>query len=156
MIPVHVKEIAFDPLMNPVLLLADEPEAKILPIWIGPFEAHAIAMALEGYKAERPLTHDLLQACCERLGVRIARAVISDVRDETFIAELHLTGTNMSVVLDARPSDAVALAVRSMAPIFITDAVASHALRIEDLVEQSPTTDNLLLHHTAVTKRTLH
>ncbi|MDI6906604.1 MAG: bifunctional nuclease family protein [Thermoanaerobacterales bacterium] len=156
MIPVHVKEIAFDPSMNPVLLLADEPEAKILPIWIGPFEAHAIAMALEGYKAERPLTHDLLQACCERLGVQITRAVISDVRDETFIAEVHLTGTNVSVVLDARPSDAVALAVRNLAPIFITDAVASHTLRIEDLVEQSRTEDDIPFNHLGVTKRTIH
>jgi len=156
MIPVHVKEIAFDPSMNPVLLLADEAEAKILPIWIGPFEAHAIAMALEGYEAERPLTHDLLHACCEKLGVQITRAVISDVRNETFIAELHLTGSNVSVVLDARPSDAVALAVRSLAPIFITDAVASRALRIEDLIEQSQTLGGLPLNHPGITRRTLH
>lgn len=156
MISVHVKEIAFDPSMNPVLLLADEPEAKVLPIWIGPFEAHAIAMAIEGYKAERPMTHDLIQACFERLGGHITQAVITDVRDGTFIAELHLVTSSMSTVLDARPSDAIALALRSLAPIYITDAVAEHTLSMQELVEHTEDDDHDPFFPSGSSKRTLH
>ena len=71
MIPVKVKEIAYDVMMNPVVLLVDEAEVKALPIWVGPFEAHAIAFALQGICLERPLTHDLLKNICDRLGAKL-------------------------------------------------------------------------------------
>ncbi|HIE13437.1 MAG TPA: bifunctional nuclease family protein [Desulfotomaculum sp.] len=136
MIPVKVKEIAFDVAMNPVLLLSDEREDRMLPIWIGPFEAHSIALALEGTTLGRPLTHDLLKSICERAGARVASVIISDVRDGTYYAELHLKINNEEIVIDSRPSDAVALALRTVTPIFISEKVAGFALAPEELYSQ--------------------
>ncbi|MEW5761735.1 MAG: bifunctional nuclease family protein [Bacillota bacterium] len=133
MIPVRVKEIAFDAGMNPVLLLIDEEGSRVLPIWIGPFEAHAIALALEGAQPARPLTHDLLKSVCEKLQARVISVTISDVQDGTYFAELRLERNGTETVLDARPSDAVALALRTVAPIFITDKVANYTVAVEDL-----------------------
>jgi bifunctional DNase/RNase len=137
MIPVKVKEIAFDVSMNPVVLLVDEAEVKVLPIWIGPFEAHAIAMALEGVEPPRPMTHDLLKKVCDHLGAGVSRVVISDVRDGTYYAELYLRRNGEETVLDARPSDAIALALRSVAPIFISEKLAEYTLAIHELTGEA-------------------
>ncbi len=142
MIPMHVREIALDPMKNPVILLVDEPEARVLPIWIGIAEAQAIALALEGLRPERPLTHDLLLSACNRLGGVVSKVVISDLRDGTFFAELHLTQQGQSTVIDARPSDAIALALRSKAPIYVTPKVAEQAMDINDLIETSAEADS--------------
>lgn len=139
MIPVKVKEIAFDAAMNPVLLLADEKDNRMLPIWIGPFEAQSIALALEGASLGRPLTHDLLKTICDRTGAQVASVVISDVRDGTYYAELHLKINGEEVVIDSRPSDAVALALRTVTPIYITEKVADYALTPEELYSQEGT-----------------
>ncbi|MGQ9512936.1 bifunctional nuclease family protein [Thermodesulfitimonas sp.] len=136
MIPVKVKEIAFDTAMNPVLLLADEKNNRMLPIWIGPFEAQSIALALEGASLGRPLTHDLLKTICDRTGAKVASVIISDVRDGTYYAELHLQVNNQEIVIDSRPSDAVALALRTVTPIYITEKVADYALMPEELYSQ--------------------
>ncbi|ACX52928.1 protein of unknown function DUF151 [Ammonifex degensii KC4] len=139
MIPVKVKEIAFDIAMNPVLLLTDEAGKRLLPIWIGPFEAHSIALALEGVSIGRPLTHDLLKSVCEQLGAEVKSVVITDVRDGTYYAELHLKINDREAIIDARPSDAVALALRTVSPIYITEKVADYALTPEELY--SPETE---------------
>uniref|UniRef100_A0A7C2EI75 Bifunctional nuclease family protein n=1 Tax=Ammonifex degensii TaxID=42838 RepID=A0A7C2EI75_9THEO len=136
MIPVKVKEIAFDYAMNPVLLLSDETEHKMLPIWIGPFEAHSIALALEGASLGRPLTHDLLKSICDQAGTRVASVIINDVRDGTYYAELHLKINDREVIVDARPSDAIALALRTVTPIYISEKVADYALTPEELYNQ--------------------
>ena len=136
MIPVKVKEIAFDLAMNPVLLLSDESEHKVLPIWIGPFEAHSIAIALEGASLSRPLTHDLLKSVCDQAGARVTSVIIHDVRDGTYYAQLHLKTKDQEAVIDARPSDAIALALRTVTPIFITEKVADYALTPEELYNQ--------------------
>jgi len=136
MIPVKVKEIAFDAAMNPVLLLADEKDNRMLPIWIGPFEAHSIALALEGASLGRPLTHDLLKTICERTGAKVASVIISDVRDGTYYAELHLRINGEEIVIDSRPSDAVALALRTVTPIYMSEKVADYALTPEELYSQ--------------------
>ncbi|MEW6171973.1 MAG: bifunctional nuclease family protein [Bacillota bacterium] len=136
MIPVKVKEIAFDLAMNPVLLLSDEEEHKMLPIWIGPFEAHSIALALEGASLGRPLTHDLLKTICDQSGVTVASVIISDVKDGTYYAELHLRTKDYETVIDARPSDAIALALRTVTPIFLSDKVADYALTPDELYSQ--------------------
>lgn len=136
MIAVKVKEIAFDVAMNPVLLLVDEDDTKILPIWIGPYEAHSISVALEGTTGNRPLTHDLLKACCDEFGASLTRVVINDVREGTYFAQLHLAHHDVKTVIDARPSDAVALALRSVAPIFITPAVAQFTLAYDELFSE--------------------
>ena len=101
-----------------VVILKDVERDRYLPIWIGAWEASAIAMRLQGVTAERPLTHDLFIASIEQLGARIDRVVISDLADETYHARLYLAHDGTEVEVDARPSDALALAVRSEASIF--------------------------------------
>jgi hypothetical protein len=110
-----------------VVILKDAARERYLPIWIGPWEASAIAMKLQGLSAERPLTHDLFAEALERLGVRIDRIVISELADETYHARLYLERDGQIVELDARPSDCVALAVRADVRILVADEVLEQA-----------------------------
>lgn len=110
-----------------VVILKDVEHDRYLPIWIGAWEASAIAMRLQGVTAERPLTHDLFIASLEQLGARIDRIVISDLADETYHARLYLSHEGTEVEVDARPSDALALAVRSEATIFAAEEVLDQA-----------------------------
>ena len=99
-----------------VVILKEAARDRYLPIWIGPWEASAIAMKLQGLTPERPLTHDLFATTLEELGARIDRVVISELADETFHARIMLERDGRIVEVDARPSDALALAVRSKVP----------------------------------------
>ena len=115
-----------------VLLLKEVGVGRILPVWIGPWEAQAIAMRLQGITAERPLTHDLFAATLGELGVRVARVVIWSLADETFHARLELVGADGPHEVDARPSDAIALAVRLDSPIFASAHVLDQAAALPD------------------------
>ncbi len=106
-----------------VVILKELERDRYLPIWIGPWEASAIAMKLQGLAAERPLTHDLFASALDELGVRIERVVITDLAEETYHARLVLEGGGRRVEIDARPSDSLALAVRTGARIFAADSV---------------------------------
>jgi len=110
-----------------VVILKETGRDRYLPIWIGPWEASAIAMKLQGLSPERPLTHDLFATTLQELGVRVERVVISDLADETFHARLVLEGAGKTIEVDARPSDALALAVRIKAPIFAAESVLDQA-----------------------------
>lgn len=110
-----------------VVILKDPAGDRYLPIWIGAWEASAIAMRLQGLQAERPLTHDLFAAALERLGVRVERVVISELADETYHARIHLERDGVQVEVDARPSDALALAVRAEVQIFAAEEVLAQA-----------------------------
>ena len=110
-----------------VVILKDTAGDRYLPIWIGAWEASAIAMRLQGLTAERPLTHDLFASALERLGVRVVRVVISELADETYHARLHLERDGLEVEVDSRPSDALALAVRTEAEIFADEDVLAQA-----------------------------
>jgi uncharacterized protein len=110
-----------------VVILKEAGRDRYLPIWIGPWEASAIAMKLQGLTPERPLTHDLFATTLEELGVKVERVVISDLADETFHARLVLEGPGKVVEVDARPSDALALAVRTGVRIFAADSVLDQA-----------------------------
>src|SRR5262245_64976417 len=110
-----------------VVILKEKERERYLPIWIGPWEASSIAMRLQGLTPERPLTHDLFATTLEELGVRVDRVVISDLADETFHARLILEGAGRHVEVDARPSDALALAVRTGVRIFAADSVLDQA-----------------------------
>ncbi|MCI0584431.1 MAG: bifunctional nuclease family protein [Chloroflexi bacterium] len=110
-----------------VVILKDTERERYLPIWIGPWEASAIAMKLQGLSAERPLTHDLFIAALDRLGVRIDRVVISELAEETYHARLILERDGEEFELDARPSDSVALAVRSAVRILVAEEVLEQA-----------------------------
>ncbi|MHB8997721.1 MAG: bifunctional nuclease family protein [Armatimonadota bacterium] len=107
----------------PFVLLADEEEKRLLPIWIGPFEANAIATELRGKTFPRPLTHDLLRSVVEALGYRLTQVAVTRLEEGTFYAELTLVSEAQTIVVDARPSDAVALALRSGAIILVDDDV---------------------------------
>ncbi len=110
-----------------VVILKDVEHDRYLPIWIGAWEASAIAMRLQGVSAERPLTHDLFVAALEQLGVRLNRVVVSELADETYHARLFLDRDGTEVEIDARPSDALALAVRCGASIFAAEDVLAQA-----------------------------
>lgn len=110
-----------------VVILRDARRERYLPIWIGPWEANAIAMRLQGVSPERPMTHDLFSQTLTELGVVVRQIVVSDLADDTFRARLYLELDGRSIDVDARPSDAIALAVRTGVPIFATDAVLDRA-----------------------------
>lgn len=115
-----------------VLLLKEVGAGRILPVWIGPWEAQAIAMRLQGITAERPLTHDLFVATLGELGVSVDRVVISALAEETFHARLELVTADGRHEIDARPSDAIALAVRLECPIFASADVLDRAAAMPD------------------------
>jgi hypothetical protein len=118
-----------------VVILRDANRERYLPIWIGPWEANAIAMRLQGVTPERPMTHDLFSQALVDLGVEVKRIVVSDLADDTFRARLFLELDGRAVDLDARPSDAIALAVRTGVPIFATDAVLDRAAVVPETEE---------------------
>ncbi|MEA2550037.1 MAG: uncharacterized protein QOI00_408 [Chloroflexota bacterium] len=110
-----------------VVILKESEHDRYLPIWIGPWEASAIAMKLQGLTADRPLTHDLFASALENLGVRVDRVVISTLAEETYHARLHLERDGTTFEIDSRPSDALALAVRTGGRIFASEAVLEQA-----------------------------
>ncbi len=136
MIPVKVKEVVLDQAHNPLLLLVDLEETNVLPVGIGFWEAQAIVLKLQGNLVPRPMTHDLMSSLCTQLGATLNKIVINDIQDNTFFAELHLDRDGDHIIVDARPSDAVALALTSGSPIYITEEVAAYTMSIEDLVEE--------------------
>jgi len=125
-----------------VVILKDPEGDRYLPIWIGAWEASAIAMRLQGLAAERPLTHDLFAAALDRLGVRVERVVINELTDETYHARIHLERDGVQVEVDARPSDALALAVRAEVPIFAADEVLAQAALAADPDEEASADDD--------------
>jgi uncharacterized protein len=119
-----------------VVILRDTSHDRYLPIWIGPWEANAIAMRLQGVTPERPMTHDLFSQTLAECGVTVKRIIVSDLSDDTFRARLLLQIDGREVDLDARPSDAIALAVRAGVPIFATDAVLDRAGVVPESAEE--------------------
>jgi uncharacterized protein len=114
----------------------DPDRERYLPIWIGPWEANAIAMKLQGLTPERPLTHDLFSKTLDELGAQLRRIIVSDLSEETFRARLIIEQDGRSLELDARPSDAIALAVRADVPIFATDSVLDRAAVVPEADEE--------------------
>jgi len=123
MIEVKVAHLGLDRTTNtPVVILQEKEGERVLPIWIGPAEASAIAMELAGVKFARPLTHDLLKTIIVGLGARLNRVIITQVKENTYFAELHVhRGEDQVIHIDARPSDSIAIALRLNAPIFTQD-----------------------------------
>jgi uncharacterized protein len=119
-----------------VLLLKEVGLGRILPIWIGPWEASAIAMRLQGVSPERPLTHDLLGAVIGELGALVERVIIVSLADETFHARLVIVTPDARHEVDARPSDAIALAIRLEAPIYAAASVLDHAASLPEPDEE--------------------
>lgn len=135
MVRMMVYRVGVDPRGRVLLILADEQVRQLLPMVIGQFEARAIAMELADERFERPLTHDLLHNVISTLGHRLDRVEITKLENEVFFAELSLVGEDDIVKVDSRPSDAIALALRSGAPIFVAEEVLERAsVTPEDIV----------------------
>jgi bifunctional DNase/RNase len=141
----EIEGLMMDPASRtPIVILRESNGEAQLPIWIGAFEANAIAMYLEGVESPRPMTHDLLSESLELAGARIEKIVISDLSDSTFFASIYLEiGVGGEVVtVDSRPSDAIALALRASAPIFVLDSVLE-AAQLADLDTDGSDEDRL-------------
>ncbi len=112
---------------NRVVVLREEGGQRLIPIWIGPYEADAITLQLQGMEVPRPLTHDLLKNVIETLGAEVIHIVISGLEKNTYFARIVLDVDGDTMEIDSRPSDAIALAVRTSAPIYVADEVMEHA-----------------------------
>src|SRR4051812_527341 len=132
------------PANYPVMLLREkEGLQRLLPVYIGGPEAAAISYVLEGVETPRPLTHDLLKNVLGELNANLANVVITELREHTFYAELHLKTGNGERVISSRPSDAVALALRTGSPIFVSEAVLAEAGQTPDAQEEEPSPEIL-------------
>jgi uncharacterized protein len=131
LVPMSIKGLMLDPVSNsPIVVLKDDAEKFFLPIWVGIFEANAIALQLENVSTPRPMTHDLLRNMISELDARVTRVVINDLRDSTFFAQIRVITGERTLELDARPSDAIALALRADAPIYVAQSVLEQAQTI--------------------------
>ena len=120
-IEVKIRALMMDPNSgSPIIILKDINSETMLPIWVGPYEANAIALEIEKIAPQRPMTHDLLRNLIVEMGARVERVVVTELRDNTFFAVIEMsTNEGGSLMLDSRPSDAIALALRADCPIFV-------------------------------------
>jgi bifunctional DNase/RNase len=127
-IEMSIKGLMVDPITNtPIVILRDKDGQKVLPIWVGIFEANAIALQIENISTPRPMTHDLLRNVIQDVKASVEKIVVCDLQENTFYALIYLRLNGDTLAIDARPSDAIALALRTRAPIFVEDHVIDHA-----------------------------
>jgi bifunctional DNase/RNase len=139
-IEMTIKGLMVDPITNmPIIILRDKDGQRVLPIWVGVFEANAIALQIENVATPRPMTHDLLKNVIQDLKARIQKIVVSDLKENTFYALIYLDTDGETVAIDARPSDAIALALRAHAPIFVEDSVIANAKTVDFVPEKGDT-----------------
>jgi bifunctional DNase/RNase len=131
-----LKGLMVDPITNmPIVVLRELEGSRVLPIWVGVFEANAIALQVENVQTPRPMTHDLLRVVIRELGGRLDRIVVNELKENTFYALLHVQTAVGAHTIDARPSDAIALALRFGSRIFVEDSVISSARSLESTTE---------------------
>ena len=131
-IEMKVSGLIMDPITNMPIVLLKSPETdQILPIWVGLFEANAIALKKENVATPRPMTHDLLKNIMEMVEVKVNKIEVCDLRDNTYYALIHITHNGKEIDIDARPSDALALSLRMNAPIFVDEEVIEKSQQIE-------------------------
>lgn len=136
LIEMFIKGLMIDPVTNmPIVILRDEIGERTLPIWVGPVEANAIAMQVENVAPPRPMTHDLVRNLLTDLGASLTRVVISDLREGTYYAYLQLDRDGEVLYIDARPSDALALSLRTTAPVFVESSVMERTGSIDSSSE---------------------
>jgi uncharacterized protein len=140
LIEMTIKGLMVDPITNmPIVILKDKDGDRVLPIWVGIFEANAIALQIENIATPRPMTHDLLRNVITDLNGQVDRVVVSDLKDNTFYAIIHLTVRGERVAIDARPSDAIALALRTRSPILVEETVIDNAKTVDFTTERADT-----------------
>ncbi|MBP1602239.1 MAG: hypothetical protein H6Q06_2390 [Acidobacteria bacterium] len=121
-----IKGLMMDPLTNsPIVVLQDINSDTLLPIWVGIFEANAIALQIEKIDTPRPMTHDLIKGVLNQLNAKVTKIVVTELKDNTFYALIFLSAAGKVITIDSRPSDAIALALRTDSPIFVTEEVIS-------------------------------
>jgi bifunctional DNase/RNase len=136
LIEMSIKGLMVDPITNmPIVILKDKLGERVLSIWVGIFEANAIALQIENVSTPRPMTHDLLRNIITDLDGSVDRVVVSDLKDNTFFAIIHLTVKGERIAVDARPSDAIALALRTRSPILVEESVIDNAKTVDFTAE---------------------
>lgn len=128
-----VKGVSVDQTGNFLVLLVDKEETKVLPVSIGKLEAQSILIPIEGIDTPRPMTHDLLKVAIEELGAEIKKIIITKIENGTYFAEIHMYQGERDIVLDSRPSDAIAMALRFDAPIFIKFPLIEFTYDLSDI-----------------------
>jgi len=142
-IEMKIKGLMIDPITQmPIIILKDPNGDAVLPIWVGLFEANAIALQIEKIATPRPMTHDLIKNVLGQLETRIVKVVITDLKENTFYAVIHLIQKGHTVTVDSRPSDAIAVALRAEAPIFVEEEVISRAKSV-DMARDAGESDRL-------------
>ena len=144
MVEMKVEGLTLDPLTNmPIIILKDSTGSKALPIWVGYFEANAIALEIEKISTPRPMTHDLLKSLIQNMKAKVNHILVNELKDNTFYAIISLVCGGVTLDIDSRPSDAIALALRTKAPIYVEEDVieAAKSLDLPDL-EKTNTTDD--------------
>lgn len=127
-VEMKIRGLMMDPVTNmPIVILRDSAGSAVLPIWVGIYEANAIALEIEKVTTPRPMTHDLLRNLLLGLEARVNKVVVSDLRDDTFYALIWLERDGQTMTIDSRPSDALALALRVDCPIFVEDEVLKNS-----------------------------
>jgi bifunctional DNase/RNase len=139
---VKIRGLMMDPATNmPVVVLKEAQGTGILPIWVGVYEANAIALEIEKVQTPRPMTHDLLKNVLTGLNVHVQKVVVSDLRDETFYALIWMERDGQMMSMDSRPSDALALALRLDCPIFVEDQVLKNAKTASNVSDKTTSED---------------
>ncbi len=132
LIEMSIKGLMVDPVTNvPIVILRDADNRRVLPILVGPVEANAIALQIENVTPPRPMTHDLLKNVLAEVGARLIRVVITDLQETTFYAYLECEHNGAPLLIDSRPSDALALALRAKVPVFVHPRVLQEAETVE-------------------------
>lgn len=143
-VEVRIRGLMMDPATNmPIIVLKDIASETVMPIWVGIFEANAIAIEIEKLAAPRPMTHDLTRNLIRHLNATLERVVISELKDDTFMAVLWLNQNGEPLAIDARPSDAIALALRADCPIFVAEQVMQTAKLNTSGPPEGPTAEQL-------------
>jgi bifunctional DNase/RNase len=143
-IEVRIRGLMLDPATNmPIVVLKDVASETVMPIWVGMFEANAIAIEIEKVATQRPMTHDLARNLIQHLNAQLERVVITELKDDTFLAVLWLRQGNEPLTVDARPSDAIALALRADCPIFVSEQVMQTAKLNTTGPPEGPTAEQL-------------
>lgn len=143
-IEVRIRGLMMDPATNmPIVVLKDVASDAVMPIWVGIFEANAIAIEIEKATAPRPMTHDLTKNLIHYMNGTLERVVITELRDDTFLAALWIRQGDEPLVIDARPSDAIALALRADCPIYVAEQVMQSAKLNTSGPPEGPTAEQL-------------
>ena len=135
-VEMKIRGLMMDPVTNmPIVILKDATSSDVLPIWVGIYEANAIALEIEKVSTPRPMTHDLIKTLLTGLDAGIRKVVVSELKEDTFYALIYLLLNGDTVAIDARPSDAIALALRTRAPIYVEETVIDNA-KTADIVPE--------------------